>query len=317
MSSAPLPANVDPARTIAEVARENQPIRTALVHPVKPAAIEAISDAVREKLLTPVLVGPKDRIRQAAEGAGIDIGNWQIVDVEHSHAAAEKSAEMCAKGEADALMKGAGHTDEIMSAVVSRHSGLRTERRISHAYIMEVGSYPKPFIVTDAAININPALEEKADILQNAIILWRVVFGLDKKPKCAILAAVETINSKMQATLDAAALCKMSDRGQIADGILDGPLAFDNAISPAAAKEKGIVSPVAGDADILMVPDLEAGNILAKELTFLGHARAAGIVLGARVPIILTSRADSPHTRLLSCAVAAKLARARREGRIK
>ena len=224
---------------------------------------------------------------------------------------------MAAIGRVGALMKGALHTDELLGAVMRAESGLRTERRISHAYLMAIASYPKPFIITDAAVNIFPDLAAKADIAQNAIDLWRVVFGSERLPKLAVLAAVETVNPKMTATLDAAALCKMADRGQIAGGLIDGPLAFDNAISAAAAADKGILSPVAGDADILLVPDIEAGNMLAKQLTFLGGAQAAGIVLGARVPIVLTSRADSVQTRLLSCALAVLLAEARKQGLIK
>jgi phosphotransacetylase len=238
------------------------------------------------------------------------------VPVEHSHAAAAKAVELAVAGQVDAIMKGALHTDELMHSVILS-SGLRTERRISHAYVMESSFYHKPFIVTDAAINIAPELPVKADIVQNAIHLWQAVFGGNRKPKVALLAAVETINPKMQATLDAAALCKMADRGQITGGLLDGPLALDNAINREAAKEKGIVSEVAGDADILVAPNIETGNILAKELTFLGNAQAAGVILGARVPVILTSRADSLATRLLSCALAATLAKARREGGFK
>ena len=233
---------------------------------------------------------------------------YRIVESAHSHDSAAKAVELVRAGEAVLLMKGSLHTDELMGAVVSRATGLRTERRISHAYVMDVPGHPTPLIITDAAINIAPNLEEKADIIRNAIDLAHVLdIG---QPRVAILSAVETVNPAMPTTLDAAALCKMADRGQITGGLLDGPLAFDNAISEAAAKEKGIVSPVAGKADILVVPDLEAGNMLAKQLTFLGGADAAGIVLGARVPIILTSRADSLRTRLASCAVAVLVARA-------
>lgn len=291
------------------------PLPTAVVHPVQPAALQATADAVAAGLIVPVLVGPTARIAEAA--AGLDISGWEIVDTEHSHAAAQAAADMAAKGRVGALMKGALHTDELLGAVVRAESGLRTERRISHAYLMAIASYPKPLIITDAAVNIFPDLAGKADIAQNAIDLWRVVFGSERPPKLAVLAAVETVNPKMTATLDAAALCKMADRGQIAGGLIDGPLAFDNAISAAAAADKGILSPVAGDADILLVPDIEAGNMLAKQLTFLGGAQAAGIVLGARVPIVLTSRADSVQTRLLSCALAVLLAEARKQGLIK
>lgn len=291
------------------------PTRTAIVHPVKPNVVEAVAEAVREKLILPVLIGPATRIAAAAQEANIDITGWEIVDVEHSHAAAAKAAELAAGRHVDAIMKGSLHTDELLSAIVRADAGLRTERRVSHCYLMSISTYPKPFIITDAAVNILPELPVKADIVQNAVDLWRVVFG-DRMPKVAVLAAVETVNPKMQATLDAAALCKMADRRQITDCLIDGPLAFDNAISVEAAREKGIVSEVAGTADILLVPDIEAGNMLAKQLTFLGGAEAAGIVLGARVPVILTSRADNERTRLLSCALAVLLADARTKGRM-
>ncbi len=302
---------------IIESCKNMDSVRTAVVHPVRPEVIEAVFDATREKLIIPVLIGPKERIAAAAREAKTDIGAWELIDVEHSHAAAAKAAELAATGKVGAIMKGALHTDELLGAIVPSASGLRTARRISHAFVMSVPSYHKALIVTDAAINIAPDLSVKADIAQNAINLWRTLFDHDRKPKVALLAAVETVNPKMQATIDAAALCKMAERGQITDGILDGPLAFDNAISSAAAKEKGIVSDVAGDADILVVPEIESGNILAKQLTFLGGADAAGIVLGARVPVILTSRADNLRARLMSCALAVKLADARRKGKIK
>lgn len=289
------------------------PIRTAVVHPVQDNVLTAVRDAVEANLIVPILVGPQARILDAAKACDVDVSPWQIVDTEHSHASAAKGAELARTGQADAIMKGTLHSDELLGAIVHPEAGLRTERRISHAYLMDIPSYPKPFIITDAAINIAPDLAAKADILQNAINLWHVLFG-DTLPKAAILAAVETVNPKMIATLDAAALCKMTDRGQITGAVVDGPLAFDNAIDVQAAKDKGIVSPVAGQADILLVPEIEAGNMLAKQLTFLGHADAAGIVLGARVPIMLTSRADSLRTRLLSCALAVLLAEARRNG---
>ena len=291
------------------------PTRTAIVHAVKPNVVEAAAEAAREKLIVPVLIGPAAKITAAAKEAAVDIAGWEIVDTEHSHAAAAKAAELAAGRHVDAIMKGSLHTDELLSAIVRADAGLRTERRISHCYLMSISTYPKPFIITDAAVNILPELPVKADIVQNAVDLWRVVFG-DRMPKVAVLAAVETVNPKMQATLDAAALCKMADRKQITDCLIDGPLAFDNAISVEAAHEKGIVSEVAGKADILLVPDIEAGNMLAKQLTFLGGAEAAGIVLGARVPVILTSRADNERTRLLSCALAVLLADARTKGRI-
>lgn len=297
--------------------RGMDPLPTAIVHPVQPHTIEAVADAVLEKLISPILIGPSARIHQAAQDAGIDISTWPLVNTEHSHGAATTAAALAAQGKVKAIMKGALHTDELLGAIVPSSAGLRTERRISHAYLMDAQGYHKPFIITDAAINIAPTLDEKADICQNAINLWKILYGMDKTPKVAILAAVETVNPKMPATIDAATLCKMSDRGQIEGGILDGPLAFDNAINKEAAAEKGISSPVAGDADILVVPNIESGNMIAKQLTFLGKADAAGIVLGARVPIILTSRADSVRTRLSSCALAIKLAAARSRGLIK
>jgi|TARA_R100000501_G_scaffold8550_1_gene17370 phosphotransacetylase len=306
----------DPLNRLLDSCRAIDPLRTAVVHPVKARTLEAVSQGVAANLITPVLVGPADRILEAAGQAGIDIRGWEIEAVEHSHAAADRAAELAASRRVEAIMKGALHTDELLGSIITSDAGLRTERRISHAYLMAVDSYPKPFIITDAAVNIAPDLAVKADIVQNAVDLWRVLFG-KSRPKLAVLAAVETVNPHMVATLDAAALCKMADRGQLTDCIIDGPLALDNAISAAAAADKGIVSEVAGDADILLVPDIEAGNLLAKQLTFLGQADAAGIVLGARVPLILTSRADSERARLLSCAIAVLLAEARKAGEIK
>jgi phosphotransacetylase len=244
-----------------------------------------------------------------ARAAGVDLGTTRIVDAAHSHAAAAKAVELVRLGEARLLMKGSLHSDEILGAVLARETGLRTGRRLSHVFIMDVPTYHKVLVVTDAAINIAPTLEDKLDICQNAIDL-AVALGV-KRPKVAILAAVETVNSKMPSTIDAAALCKMADRKQIVDGALDGPLAFDNAISAEAARIKGITSEVAGDPDILLVPDLEAGNMLAKQLTFLANADSAGLVLGARVPVILTSRADSVRSRIASCAVAVMAAHAK------
>ncbi len=293
-----------------ERCRGLRPIPTAVVHPCEPTAISGALEAQRLGLIEPILVGPFKKIDQVAEEAGIDIGIPHIVDVPHSHAAAEKAVELVREGKAEILMKGSLHTDELMAAIVSREHGLRTERRISHVFIMDVPTYHKVLVVTDAAINIAPTLEDKVDIIQNAIDLVRTL-GLER-PKVAILAAVETVTSKMPATIDAAALCKMAERGQITGGILDGPLAFDNAINREAADIKGIVSEVAGDPDILVAPDLEAGNILAKQLTFLANAACAGMVLGARVPIILTSRADSVGTRIASCAVGMLVAHDRR-----
>ena len=242
------------------------------------------------------------------------MGSVRIVDAAHSHESASKAVALVRSGEAELLMKGSLHTDELLGAVVARETGLRTGRRISHVFVMDVPTYHKVMIVTDAAINIAPLLEDKVDICQNAIDLARAL-GLEK-PKVAILAAVETVNSKMQATIDAACLCKMADRGQIKGALVDGPLAFDNAISKQAAQIKGIVSEVAGDPDILLVPDLEAGNILAKQLSFLANADSAGLVLGARVPIILTSRADSVRSRIASCGVAVIAAHARRRAHV-
>jgi phosphate acetyltransferase len=293
-----------------ERCRALDPIPTAVAHPCEATALAGAIDAAAEGLITPILVGPAAKIREVAVNAGIDLGHTRIVDAPHSHGSAAAAVALVRSGEAELLMKGSLHTDELLGAVVARETGLRTGRRLSHVFIMDVPTYHKVLIVTDAAINIAPTLEDKADICQNAIDL-AVSLGV-RQPKVAILAAVETVNSKMSATLDAAALCKMAERGQITSGLLDGPLAFDNAISKDAAKTKGIVSEVAGDPDILLAPDLEAGNILAKNLTFLANADSAGLVLGARVPIILTSRADSVRSRIASCAVAKLAAYARR-----
>jgi phosphotransacetylase len=285
-------------------------VPTAVAHPCEESALAGALEAGAKGLIAPILVGPAAKIKEIAQTAGLSLGATPIVDAPHSHASAAKAVELVRKGEAELLMKGSLHTDELLAAVVARETGLRTGRRISHVFIMDVPTYHKVLIVTDAAINIAPALEDKADIVQNAIDLAQSL-GV-KQPKVAILAAVETINSKMVATIDAAALCKMADRGQIKGGLLDGPLAFDNAISKDAARIKGIVSEVAGDPDILLAPDLEAGNILAKQLSFLANADSAGLVLGARVPVILTSRADSVRSRIASCAVAMLAAHARR-----
>ena len=287
------------------------PVPTAVAHPCEETALSGAMDAGRDGLITPILVGPAARIAEVAKAAGIDLGKTQIVDVPHSHAAADKAVELVREGKAELLMKGSLHSDEILAAVIARDTGLRTGRRLSHVFVMDVPTYHKTLIVTDGAINIAPTLEDKADICQNAIDLVRS-FGVER-PKVAVLAAVETVNSKMPATLDAAALCKMADRGQIKGGLIDGPLAFDNAISREAAKIKGIVSEVAGDPDILLAPDLEAGNMLAKQLTFLANADSAGLVLGAKVPVILTSRADSLRARIASCAIAVLAVHARRK----
>jgi phosphotransacetylase len=287
-----------------------EPIPTAVAHPCEASALSGACEAAEKGLIIPILVGPIDKIAAVAKSAKIDLSKFRIVDTPHSEASAAKAVELVRTGEAELLMKGSLHTDELMAAVVSRDRGLRTGRRISHVFVMDVPTYHKVLIVTDGAINIAPALEDKVDICQNAVDL-AVSLGLEQ-PKVAILAAVETVTSKMPATIDAASLCKMADRGQINNALLDGPLAFDNAISKAAARTKGIRSPVAGDPDILLCPDLEAGNILAKQLTFLANADSAGLVLGARVPIILTSRADSVRSRIASCAVAMTAAHARR-----
>jgi phosphotransacetylase len=293
---------------LAEVAGRT-PMTTAVAHPCDASSLGAAVEAARAGLIAPILVGPRAKILAAAAEAQVDITPYRLVDVPHSEAAAAASVALVQRGEAALLMKGSLHTDELLRAVLAPDSGLRTARRLSHVYLMDVPTYPRPLLVTDAAVNIAPDLEQKRDIVQNAIDLAHIM-GIER-PRVAILSAIETVNPKMRSTLDAAALCKMADRGQITGGDVDGPLAFDNAVSPAAVAEKGIVSTVAGRADILVVPDLESGNMLAKQLTFLAGADAAGVVLGARVPIILTSRADGERTRMASCAVAALIARAR------
>ncbi len=282
---------------------------TAVAHPCDDASLGAVVEAARAGIITPILVGPAEKIRRAAKESELNIAPYEVVDTPHSHAAAAKAVELVRLGRAELLMKGSLHTDELMGEVVKRETGLRTVRRISHVFVMDVPTYHKVFAITDAAINIFPGLEDKVDILQNAIDFF-VALGRER-PKVAILSAVETINPKIPSTIEAAALCKMAERGQIRGAILDGPLAFDNAISAEAARIKKIDSPVAGDPDILLVPDLEAGNMLVKNLTFLSRADGAGVVLGARVPIILTSRADNQRTRMASCAVAALYANAR------
>jgi phosphotransacetylase len=284
----------------------------AVVHPCSADALRGAVEAAEYHLIAPILVGPESRIRALAEQEGLDISPYRLVPTEHSHQSAEVAVSLVRAGEAQTLMKGSLHTDELLAEVVRKDSGLRTERRISHCFLLAVPTYPRPFIITDAAINIAPTFEEKRDIIQNAIELAHAI-GI-REPKVAILSAVETVTNKIPSTLEAGALCKMADRGQITGGILDGPLAFDNAIDEQAARTKGIKSPVAGKADILVVPDLEAGNMLAKQLTFMAGAEAAGIVLGARAPIVLTSRADSAHTRLASCALAVLFADALSKG---
>ncbi len=286
-----------------------KPVPTAVVHPCDPASLSGAAEAAAAGLITPILVGPEAKIRAAAASAGVDIGAFRLVAVPHSHAAAAQAVALARDGKVEALMKGSLHTDELMHEVTAAETGLRTGRRISHVYLFDVPTYPRPLIITDAAINILPSLADKRDICQNAIDFARII-GV-ATPKVAILSAVETVTDKLPSTLDAAALCKMAERGQITGGLLDGPLAFDNAVSREAARTKGIVSAVAGQADILLVPNLEAGNMLAKQLTFFEGADGAGIVLGARLPIILTSRADSTRTRIASCAIAALVAEAR------
>jgi phosphate acetyltransferase len=291
-------------------AQAEVPTRTIVAHPCDETSLRGAIEAAEAGLIRPVLVGPEARIRSVAAECGLDLGGCEIVDAPHSHASAAQAVALVREGKGELLMKGSLHTDELMKEVTASATGLRTARRISHVFIMDVPGHPETLFITDAAINIFPDLDAKRDIVQNAIDLWQGV-GLGT-PRVAILSAVETVTTKIPSTIDAAALCKMAERGQITGGLLDGPLAFDNAIDPEAARIKGITSPVAGHGQILVVPDLEAGNMLAKNLTFLAHADAAGIVLGARVPIILTSRADTVRTRLASCAVAALYAKARR-----
>ncbi len=282
------------------------PVATAVVHPCDPTSIAGAVEAAMAGLIIPILVGPPAKIRAAAIEAGVDISGFRLEPTAHSHAAAARAVALVRAGEAAMLMKGSLHTDELMHEVVSAKTGLRTARRISHVFLMDVPSYPRPLLITDAAINVTPDLEDKKDIVQNAIDLAHVLGS--PLPRVAILSAVETVTPKLPSTIDAAALCKMADRGQITGGLVDGPLAFDNAISPEAAHDKGIRSCVAGKADVLVVPDLEAGNMLVKQLTFLAGADAAGVVLGARVPIVLTSRADSDRSRVASCAIGVLMA---------
>jgi phosphate acetyltransferase len=293
-----------------DACRDMPPLPTAVVHPCDEAAIEAAVGAAKLGLIRPILVGPERKIRDAARKATVDLDEYVIVDVPHSHAAASKAVDLVLQGQAEALMKGSLHTDELMAAVVRRENGLRTSRRISHCFVMDVPAYEHTLIISDAAVNIAPTLAEKMDIVQNAIDLAHALRF--SEVRVAILSAMETVNPSVPSTVEAAALCKMADRRQITGGILDGPLALDNAISLSAAEIKRIDSPVAGRANVLIVPDLEAGNMLAKSLSFMAGADAAGIVLGAKVPIILTSRADSELTRLASCAVAVLVAHSRR-----
>jgi phosphate acetyltransferase len=315
--NAPTPASVSGGRLhekyeqLLSRAKEFTPVTTIIVHPCDESSLRGAVEASDAKLIVPILVGPEEKIRTTASQHKLDISKFEVVDAPHSHAAAEAGVKLIHEARGEVLMKGSLHTDELMRAVTASATGLRTARRISHVFVMDVPDHPDTLLVTDAAINIFPDLEVKRDIIQNAIDLFRDIG--QGTPRVAILSAVETITPKIPSTIEAAALCKMADRGQITGGVIDGPLAFDNAINPEAAKIKGITSPVAGHAQILVVPDLEAGNMLAKNLTFLSKADAAGIVLGARVPIILTSRADSLSTRMASCAIAMLLAHARRK----
>ncbi|MDP2169133.1 MAG: bifunctional enoyl-CoA hydratase/phosphate acetyltransferase [Rhodocyclaceae bacterium] len=297
-----------------EITQGLTPIKMAVIHPCDTESLKGALLARDRGLIEPTLVGPEDKIRALAEEMHLDLSGCLFLNVPHSHAAAESGVALAREGEVEALMKGSLHTDELMSEVVDQATGLRTERRISHVFVMDVPTYPRPLLITDAAVNVAPDLRTKVDIVQNAIDLALLLHIVE--PKVAILAAIEHVNPKMQATLDAAALCKMADRGQIRGGLLDGPLAFDNAISMVAARTKGIKSIVAGQADILLVPDIESGNMLAKQLEYLADALSAGIVLGAQVPIVLTSRADSARTRMTSTAIAVVMAHARRNNAV-
>lgn len=303
-ASAELPFDIQPRRMLQILlgrCRALSPLPTAVVHPCDAASLEGAFLAARHGLIRPILVGPEPRIRAAAEAAGLDLAGVEIVATPHSHASAEQAVALVGQGRAAALMKGSLHTDELLAAAIAREAGLRTERRMSHAFVMDAPLYPRLLIITDAAVNIAPDLEAKADIVRNALGLATAI-GIEL-PRVALLAAVETVTPRMPSTLEAAALCKMAERGQIMGGILDGPLAFDNAVSEAAAKAKGIVSTVAGRADILVVPEIESGNMLAKQLSLLGGAEGAGIVLGLRVPVALTSRSDDATSRLASAAL--------------
>lgn len=300
-------------RNLIDKVRDWDPIPLAVAHPCSKTSLQGAIDAARESIVTPVLVGPEQRIRAVADELELDISQYEIHDTPHSHSSAAEAVALCRSGKTELLMKGSLHTDEFMSAILHKTNGLRTSSRVSHIFILDVPTYPRPLFLSDAAINIYPTLEDKFHIVNNAIELAHDL-GIDI-PKVAILSAVETINPKIPSTLEAASLCKMAERGQIQGALLDGPLAFDNAISKEAALIKGIQSDVAGMADIFIVPDLEAGNMMAKQMTYLIDADAAGIVMGARVPVILNSRADSPKARLASCAVAAASAYARRTGK--
>jgi phosphotransacetylase/acyl dehydratase len=301
-------------RQLIDLTRGLEPIRTAVVHPVDRNSLLGAIDAALANLIVPILVGPEAKIHAAAEAASVNLSPYTLVASKHSHEAAAKAVAMARAGEVEAIMKGSLHTDELMHEVIAKDTGLTTARRISHVFVMDVPTYPRALFITDAAINIYPELDDKRDIVQNAIDLAHVL--RIENPKVAILSAIETVTSKLRSSIEAAALCKMADRKQITGGVVDGPLAFDNAVSEEAAKIKEIVSPVAGKADILVVPDLESGNMLAKQLEYLAEAQTAGIVLGARVPIALTSRADSPMSRMTSCAIALLLAHHKRKMKI-
>ena len=305
------PAGGQKYRSLIAAAQRMARIKVAVAHPCDEVSLRGAIEAHKLGLIEPILAAPLARVRSAAREADLDVSGFELVESAHSHDSAAKAVGLVTAGRVEALMKGSLHTDELMGAVVAREGGIRTERRISHCFIMDVPGHPDPLIITDAAVNIAPDLDAKADIVQNAIDLAHAMDA--PEVRVAILSAMETVTAKAPSTIEAAALCKMADRGQITGALLDGPLALDNAISPKAAAIKKIVSPVAGRANVLVVPDLEAGNMLAKSLSFLGGADAAGIVLGARVPIILTSRADSLLTRLASCAVAVMVAAARRK----
>ena len=284
--------------TVAEL----PPLTTAVVHPVGKASLLGVAEATKERFIEPILIGPRNRIQKAADDAKLDINSFELVHTNHSHESAKHAVEQARVGQVSAIMKGKIHTDELMSAVVSREGGLRTQRRMSHVFAFDVPTYPRPLFITDAAINIEPDLETKADIIRNVIDLTHIL--AIKEPRVAVLSAVETVTSKIESTLHAAALCKMADRGQIKGAKIDGPLAFDNAISEEAVKTKGIISDVAGKAEVLVVPDIEAGNMLAKQLEYLAQAEGAGIVVGAKVPVVLPSRADDTMSRLAACALA-------------
>jgi phosphate acetyltransferase len=305
------PAGGQKYRSLIAAALRMARIKVAVAHPCDEVSLRGAIEAHKLGLIEPILAAPLARVRSAAREADLDVSGFELVESAHSHDSAAKAVGLVTAGRVEALMKGSLHTDELMGAVVAREGGIRTERRISHCFIMDVPGHPDPLIITDAAVNIAPDLDAKVDIVQNAIDLAHAMDA--PEVRVAILSAMETVTAKAPSTIEAAALCKMADRGQITGALLDGPLALDNAISPKAAAIKKIVSPVAGRANVLVVPDLEAGNMLAKSLSFLGGADAAGIVLGARVPIILTSRADSLLTRLASCAVAVMVAAARRK----